>query len=48
MATRYLIDTNAISDYLGGKFSNNGLDFMDSIIDDTPTISVINRIELLG
>jgi predicted nucleic acid-binding protein len=48
MGTTYLIDTNSISDYLGGKMPMAGLDFMDEIIDNSPTISVINRIELLG
>lgn len=48
MDTRYLVDTNAISDYLGAKISTKALDFMDSVMDDSPTISVINRIELLG
>jgi predicted nucleic acid-binding protein len=48
MGAKYLIDTNAISDYLGGKFTHKGLDFMDLIIDDIPAISVVNRIELLG
>jgi predicted nucleic acid-binding protein len=48
MGTEYLIDTNAISDYLGGKLSSDGLDFMDELMDNSPAISVINRIELLG
>ena len=48
MGERYLIDTNAISDYLGGKLPSNGLDFMDELMDNLPAISIINRIELLG
>lgn len=48
MGAPYLIDTNAISDYVGGRVSARALDFMDGLIDDTPAISVINRIELLG
>ncbi len=44
MGAAYLIDTNAISDYLGSRVSLKALDFMDG----TPAISVINRIELLG
>ena len=43
-----MTDTNAISDYLGGRVSLKALDFMDGIMDNTPAISVINRIELLG
>lgn len=48
MGTTYLIDTNAISDYLGAKLPPNGLDFMDTIMDNSPAISIINRIELIG
>ncbi len=48
MGEKYLIDTNAISDYLGGRLPINGLDFMDEIIDDSPSISIINQIELIG
>ncbi len=48
MGPKYLIDTNAISDYLGAIVTPKALDFMDEIIDNFPTISVINRIELLG
>jgi hypothetical protein len=46
MGTKYLTDTNAISDYLGGKLSPKALDFMDEVMDNSPAISVINRIEL--
>ena len=48
MGEGYLIDTNVISDYLGGKLPSNGLDFMDELMDNLPSISIINRIELLG
>ncbi len=48
MGETYLVDTNAISDYLGGKYPQTGLDFMDAVMDGTPVLSVINRIELLG
>jgi predicted nucleic acid-binding protein len=48
MGATYLIDTNAISDYLGGSLPISGLDFMDEIMDNSPAISVVNRIELLG
>ena len=48
MGEKYLIDTNVISDYLGGKLPSNSLDFMDELMDNLPSISIINRIELLG
>lgn len=47
-STKYLIDSNAISDYLGGRVSELALNFMDEVMDNQPAISVINRIELIG
>jgi predicted nucleic acid-binding protein len=43
----YLIDTNVVSDYFSASFSNAGMEFMSSVIDDTPNLSVITKIELL-
>ncbi|WP_028522508.1 type II toxin-antitoxin system VapC family toxin [Runella limosa] len=48
MGEKFLIDTNAASDYLGGRLPVGGLQFMDTIVNDAPIISIINRIELLG
>lgn len=45
---KYLIDTNAIIDYLGKKLPSTGMDFMNNIVDDIPTLSVISKIEVLG
>lgn len=45
---KYLIDTNAIIDYLGRNFPLTGMAFMNNIIDTVPNISVITKIELLG
>lgn len=45
---QYLIDTNAVIDYLGKKLSYSGMDFMDRIVDAVPNISVITKIEVLG
>lgn len=45
---QYLIDTNAVIDYLGRKLPLNGMKFMDSVIDATPNVSVITKIEVLG
>jgi predicted nucleic acid-binding protein len=44
----YLIDTNAVIDYLSKKLSSFGMDFMNSIVDAVPNISVITKIEVLG
>ncbi|MDB4924195.1 type II toxin-antitoxin system VapC family toxin [Mucilaginibacter sp.] len=45
---QYLIDTNAVIDYLGEKLPVKGMDFMNGIIDNVPNISVITKIEVLG
>lgn len=44
---RYLIDTNVVSDYFSASLPATGLQFMDSIIDAVPVLSVITQIELL-
>ena len=44
----YLIDTNAIIDYLGNKLPVSGMTFMNGIFDLTPRISIITKIELLS
>lgn len=45
---KYLIDSNAVIDYLGKKLPARGMDFMHGIIDDIPNISVITKMEVLG
>jgi len=45
---QYLIDSNAVIDYPGRKLPPSGMDFMNSVIDDFPTLSVITKIEVLG
>lgn len=45
---RCLIDTNAVIDYLGNKLPAPGMNFMNGVIDATPNLSVIGKIELLG
>ncbi len=45
---QYLIDTNAIIDYLGKNLPPHGMDFMSDIIDNVPNVSVITKIEVLG
>ena len=44
----YSIDTNSIIDYLGLKIPNSGMDFISSIIDEVPKVSIITKIEVLG
>lgn len=45
---QYLIDTNAIIDYLGGKLPNSGKTFLEKIITKSAQVSVITKIELLA
>lgn len=49
MEIGFLIDNNALIDYLAELMPTNGLDFMDSILDSGDVIiSVITQIEVLG
>jgi len=45
---QFIIDSNAVVDYLGKKLPLEGMLFMDTVIDATPNISVVTRIEVLG
>ena len=45
---RYLIDTNAVIDYLGSKITDTGMNFMNIVIDETPILSIVTKIEVLG
>lgn len=45
---QYLIDTNAVIDYLGKKLPSTGMNFMNQIIDAVPNNSVITKIEVLS
>lgn len=47
MGKEYLIDTNVVIGYLDGKIDSDGMSFMHPIIDTTPNISIINKIEIL-
>lgn len=46
--SNYLIDTNSVIDYLGLKIPNSRMDFISSIIDEVPKVSIITKIEVLG
>ena len=48
MGERYLIDTNVVIEYLSASLPKNGTSFLNKIIDSTPHISIITKIELLG
>jgi len=48
MGKGYLIDSNAVIDYLSGKLHPKGMNFMHEIVNSIPCISVITQIEVLG
>ena len=48
MGKRYLLDTNAILDYMGNKLPFKAKNNLAQIIDEEINISVIIKIELLG
>jgi predicted nucleic acid-binding protein len=45
---KYLIDTNAVIDYLAQNMPESANDFMNGVINSIPNISIITKIELLG
>ncbi|MDN3579370.1 type II toxin-antitoxin system VapC family toxin [Mucilaginibacter flavus] len=44
----YLIDSNAIIDYLSGVIPAEGMIWLGNIINESPIISVMTKIEVLG
>lgn len=46
--TRYLIDSNAIIDYLANKIPPKGMQFMNNVLINAPRISIISKIEILS
>ena len=48
MGTQYLIDSNAVIDYLSGKLPLDGMNFMNGIVNAIPKVSVITKIEVMG
>ncbi|NOU47496.1 MAG: type II toxin-antitoxin system VapC family toxin [Bacteroidales bacterium] len=48
MGQQYLIDSNALIDYLSGKLPADAVSFLNQVINDIPNISVITKIEVLG
>ena len=45
---RYLIDSNVISNYFSGIFSEKAVVFLSYVIDKLPTLSVVTKIEALS
>jgi len=45
---RYLIDSNVISNFTSASYSESAMQFLANVIDRTPNISVIPKIEVLS
>ncbi len=45
---QYLVDTNVISGYFSGVYSQRTMDFLADVIDSIPNLSVITKIEALS
>jgi len=43
-----LIDTNAVSDFLGAKLPNSGMALMTEVVGSGPSLSIMSRVELLS
>ena len=48
MGTRYILDSNAVIDYVGNKLPITAALAMDKLIDNELNISIIVKIEVLG
>jgi predicted nucleic acid-binding protein len=46
--SHYLMDTNAVIDYLGNHIPAMGMGFLNEVMDATPQVSIITKIEVLG
>lgn len=48
MGKSYLIDSNVIIDFFSGSFDKTGLLFLEDIFNQTPVVSIITKLEVLG
>lgn len=44
----YLMDSNAVINYLSNKLTKTAVGFMDGLVNAGPAVSVITKIEVLG
>jgi predicted nucleic acid-binding protein len=44
----YLLDTNAVINYLDASFPLSGMQLLNTIVDDEPMISIVTKMETLG
>ena len=45
---KFLLDSNAVIDFLGAKYPAEGMNLINSAVDDVPNISIISKIEVLS
>jgi predicted nucleic acid-binding protein len=48
MELKFLLDSNAVIDFLGAKYPEEGMNLLNSAVDDIPNISIISKIEVLS
>ncbi|MDQ6609293.1 MAG: type II toxin-antitoxin system VapC family toxin [Bacteroidota bacterium] len=48
MDLKFLLDSNAVIDFLGGKYPTEGMNLVNSAVDDIPNFSIISKIEVLS
>lgn len=48
MDLKFLLDSNAVIDFLGAKYPVEGMNLINSAVDDIPNISLISKIEVLS
>lgn len=48
MGETFILDTSAVIKYVKGSLSSSGMDLLNRVIEDEPTISIVSRIELLS
>ena len=48
MELKFLLDSNAVVDFLGAKYPVEGMNLIGSAVDDIPNISIISKIEVLS
>lgn len=45
---QFVIDSNAVIDYLSGNLPESGMKYMDNAINSIPLVSIMTKIEVLG
>jgi len=48
MEIKFLLDSNAVIDFLGAKYPQEAMNFLKCVVDDITNISIISEIEVLS